>query len=97
VPAKLYEYLALGKPVLALTTSDEIAGLIVQTVGGWIADPESVESISHALEECWGGWRKRRLTSHGNSGLINAFERPTLTAELAALLHDVLSPGDRLK
>ena len=50
VPAKTYEYLRLGKPVLALTDRVGDTGSLLEEVGGaTIVDPEDSEAIANVL------------------------------------------------
>jgi glycosyltransferase involved in cell wall biosynthesis len=50
IPAKAYEYLRCGKPILALTdAAGDTAALLAGTGGATIADPADAEAISRAL------------------------------------------------
>lgn len=50
IPAKVYEYLRMGKPILALTShAGDTAGLLRETGGATIVDLADEESIAHAL------------------------------------------------
>jgi glycosyltransferase involved in cell wall biosynthesis len=53
IPAKLYEYLRIGKPILGLTTEKgETGRLIAATGGGLIVPIDSVPQISQVIERC---------------------------------------------
>ena len=88
LPGKLYEYLATGRPVLAVTDPEGEAGRLIQTIGGGIAvspnDPAHLERvIAEALTA-------RRLTvPPQNRCALKAFERPALAQRLAAVLDSV--------
>lgn len=90
LPGKMYEYLATGRPVLALTHPDGDAGRLIQQVGGGVAVPQDdpgllLEVITHAC-------RNRALhTPPQNREALAAFERPNLTKRLASLLDEVTS------
>ena len=88
LPGKIYEYLATGRPVLAVTDPEGEAGRLIQTIGGGIAvspnDPARLERvIAEALTA-------RRLTvPPQNRCALKAFERPALARKLAAVLDSV--------
>jgi glycosyltransferase involved in cell wall biosynthesis len=53
IPAKLYEYLRIGKPILALTTEKGETGRLIAATGGGIIVPiDDVSQISQALGRC---------------------------------------------
>ena len=49
VPGKLYEYLAVGRPILALADEGETADLITESKAGIVAKPDDEEAIRKAL------------------------------------------------
>lgn len=90
VPGKLYEYLASGSPVLALTHPERETAKIIAKVGGGIAlSPEDPGTLFQALAEAC---RARTLNvPERNPDALAAFERRQLTAKLAAVLEDATS------
>jgi glycosyltransferase involved in cell wall biosynthesis len=85
VPGKVYEYLASGAPVLALTPPDKETGRIISRVGGGVAvspdDPGTLlEVLTTALRH------KRLAVPPRNADALAAFERRQLTAKLASVL-----------
>ena len=90
LPGKMYEYLATGRPVLALTHPDGDAGRIIEQVGGGVA--VSQEDPGVLLEVITNACRTRRLaTPPLNRDALAAFERPNLTRRLASLFDEVTS------
>jgi glycosyltransferase involved in cell wall biosynthesis len=51
VPAKLYEYLRLGRSILALASPGAITELLAETGGGRVVPPHDIEGIALALKE----------------------------------------------
>ncbi len=87
VPGKLYEYLATGRPVLALTNPDGDAGLVLQHTGGGIAVPADDPGLLYnaVATAC----RQRRLAAPPlNRDALASFERVNLTRQLAELLDE---------
>lgn len=88
LPGKMYEYLATGRPVLALTHPEGDAGRIIQHVGGGVAI--SQEDPGQLLELLKNACRDRSLSTPPlNRSALASFERPNLTRRLALLLDEV--------
>ena len=87
VPGKLYEYLASGSPVLALTHPDKETAKIIAKVGGGVAlSPDDPGTLYRALEEAC---RTRKLAvPERNPEALAGFERRQLTGKLAAVLEE---------
>lgn len=88
VPGKLYEYLATGRPVLALTNPEMETGRIIRQVGGGLAvaadDPGALYQV--IADAC----RTRTLaTPPRDREALAAFERQYLAGRLATVLNDV--------
>ncbi len=86
-PGKLYEYLGTGKPILGLVPEQSEAEKILRDYGAGITvRPRDVTAISGALIELHRAWRKRTLPHNINQQMVQAFDRRTLTKELARQL-----------
>ena len=87
VPGKLYEYLASGTPVLALTDPGRETAQIINRVGGGVAisadDPGTLFQL--LAEVCR---TKSFAVPPRNPDALASFERRHLTAKLAAVLED---------
>jgi hypothetical protein len=95
IPGKMYEYLATGKPILAVCYPDsEVAKIMDCTGAGWRVSPDDPDAIRHVLTEIHAlGGRSPRPR---NSQEIRRFERPRLAAEYAAILRDASMPAEQL-
>lgn len=88
---KLFEYLAAGRPILALTKGTAAESIIRETESGWTIAPDDVAAISSLL---------RRLSVdgtascaiHPDAGRIDSYERSEQMRRYAQLLHDVCTP-----
>lgn len=97
VPGKLYEYLATGRPVLALTHPDGDAGRFLKLTGGGVAIAPDDPGL--LLEAVATACRTRRLDVPPlDRNALASFERVNLTRRLADLLDDAMNhalvPGD---
>lgn len=88
VPGKLYEYLASGTPVLALTDPDNESARIIRTVGGGVVvSPDDPGNLYRAvLDACV---HKSLTTPPRNAAALAAFERNNLTRKLAGVLDEI--------
>lgn len=92
VPAKLFEYLALRRPILAITPPGEAAELLRRSPLATVFQPEQVNQITDWIHGCVaaGGFRaKTDATSCGHPEL-GWCARPQLTQQLASQLDDLV-------
>jgi glycosyltransferase involved in cell wall biosynthesis len=90
LPGKMYEYLATGRPVLALTDPRGDAGCIIAQVGGGVAVP--ADDPGALLDAITIACRNRKLEAPPqNRDALSAFERPNLARRLAGVLDDITS------
>ncbi|MEO7354169.1 MAG: hypothetical protein ABIZ70_07460 [Gemmatimonadales bacterium] len=88
-PAKVFEYLAVRRPILAVLPEGEIAELVRESDADSHRLPTDVAGIA--------SWLRRRLEGSvapapaGNDAQIARFERRALTGELAALLDELVA------
>jgi glycosyltransferase involved in cell wall biosynthesis len=87
IPGKFYEYLATGKPILALCYPDsEVARIMERTAAGWCVNPDDMGAIQRVLTEihALGGKYPRER----NWLAIRRYERPRLAAEYAQVIRE---------
>lgn len=90
--AKIFEYLASGKPILALVPPDGVAAeLIRQTNSGLVIEPDDIQAIKQGILHFYELWRQGDLQLTVNWDLIQQFERAKLTQQLAQILDQVVS------
>jgi glycosyltransferase involved in cell wall biosynthesis len=83
VGSKLYEYIGLDKPVLAVTPPSEARRTLEGLDWGILADPDP-DGVAVGLERIMASGAADRIADPERS-----YERRTLTAKLAALLDEV--------
>lgn len=89
VPAKIYEYVATGRPLLLIGGEGATANLVNRHTLG-ISSPNQIVSIKVLLNELATG--KRKLIPP-DTMRVNRFEYRSLTAELAGVLDTVVREG----
>src|SRR5262249_33702287 len=87
VPAKLYEYIGAGRPILALAERESDVAWVLHESGipHRIAPPSDAEAIGLALEEPLQTPAAAQCGATNTPGLAK-FTRKRLAGELAALL-----------
>ena len=86
VPAKLYEYLRMQKPVLALVLRGETTRILESTGGGVSIDPGDEPRLVSELANMYRRWCDGTLErERANLSIVRRFDRRELTRELAAI------------
>jgi glycosyltransferase involved in cell wall biosynthesis len=88
VPAKTFEYLASGPPLLAITDGGAAADLVKKT-GGWVSadDPAMLaEAVHHAYLSHGADRTSRRAVTPWRRPGVQAYDRRRLTGQLVTLL-----------
>jgi glycosyltransferase involved in cell wall biosynthesis len=93
VPGKLYEYIGLARPVLALAPPGEARDLVQTLRRGETADPSDVAEIARRLGVMFAHYRAGRLDASYDLSPRPEFDRARLAGELAALLDRVAAGG----
>jgi glycosyltransferase involved in cell wall biosynthesis len=83
IPRKAYEYMAVGRPVLALVTGGATENLVRQTGCGWVVHPDDPRAIQEALLQAMRGERAAHPCRR------ERFDFRRLTGELAAVLRGI--------
>jgi glycosyltransferase involved in cell wall biosynthesis len=85
IPGKLFEYMASGRPILAIGPHDWEAGEIVKATNtGCVFNYQSIEEIKELLLQWFDQFSSGKLELNSNS--IEHYSRRSLTKQLAELL-----------
>jgi len=88
IPAKFYEYLRTGCPVLGIAKDGALKQMILETGAGVVADPDSVEEIAGAIQTAL---RMPVRTAAQIAPLLARFDARQLTGQLAGQVRRALS------
>lgn len=91
VSGKIFEYLALGKPILAAVPEGDASDIVRRAGAGWVVAPYDVEGIKALLVRLIERRREALRSIHPDRDFIRRFERKTLTGQLAALFSELLA------
>ena len=86
VPAKLYDYLAAQKPILALSENAEVNDIINETKSGIVCHLDAVEQIADQMEHLF----QSRLSDLDNYGAIEGYSVETQVQKMDEILTQVL-------
>jgi hypothetical protein len=87
VPGKLYEYMASGKPILAITPAgSEVDRVVHETACGLTARPDDPASIRAMLERAFAAWRTGEPLTLPRYELIRRYDRRRLAEEYGSAL-----------
>jgi glycosyltransferase involved in cell wall biosynthesis len=91
IPAKTFEYLASGTPILAITEEGPTADLVTR-LGGFVA-PDTVAEITLMLRRCYRAHRAvslARPATPWNDVRLREFDRRGIAAKFATLLDEIV-------
>ena len=84
---KIFEYLAVGKPVLAITPENALAKLVRETGAGCVVHPEDIQGLVQKLYDFFLGTHSFRQNFH----LLSKYHRRYQTQQLALLMDKLKS------
>ncbi len=91
---KIFEYLRVGKPILALIPKNGVAAEIIsQTHSGIIIDSTSVDEAANAIIELYKLYLKNELSNKFIRKSIEKYNRINLTKRLAMECNNISSHG----
>lgn len=86
IPAKAFEYLRIGRPVLAVVPPSATAELFERVGGARLVHPEDPAGMQAALRELFAAARAENWKSAVNRLALQSYARRELTARLAQTL-----------
>lgn len=92
VPSKLFEYIGMRKPILAISPRDGATGVLVEKEGlGVVADPDKVQEIAEGLLRLYRQWSQGLLSEARYERAYQKFNVQRMTADLAGMLRGLVS------
>ncbi len=94
LPGKTFEYIRLGKPILALGPPDgEVDRILRELHVGRVLAYEDTAAIGNTLKGWLEQWQQGVLLPTGKGGSVQKFSRKALTRQLAHLFNQLVSSG----
>jgi len=91
--AKVFEYLASAKPILALAPPGAAADLLSEARVGRIAPPDNPGAAAAALAALFVDWQSGQLQATPDPAVVARYDRRVQAGELASIL-DAAAKGD---
>jgi glycosyltransferase involved in cell wall biosynthesis len=92
LPAKMYEYMAVGQPMVAAVWG-EAADLIGRAQCGVVVEPEDPRAMQKAVESLAADAKlAKQMGQHGREFVIQHFDRKDIAERLANLLQETARP-----
>lgn len=85
---KTYEYMASGKPILALLPEGDAKETLKEYGAGYIVDPENIDGVCLAIEEIIKHIETGAVPA-SNKEFVSGFDRKKLTGQLAELFNGI--------
>lgn len=98
IPSKTFEYIASGKPILAVVPeTGAVAEIIRQTGSGLVVDFEDYNGIKSAYVKMYRAWKSGQPFLRPDRDEIRKFDQRVITGKFAEILHKVThgEPGVR--
>ncbi|MCF8368134.1 MAG: glycosyltransferase family 4 protein [Bacteroidales bacterium] len=90
IPGKLFEYLALEKPIFCIGPIDgDTAEIIIKTQTGYIAGFNDRDKIKEGMEKLYNEFCKASIFYDPDRAEIEKFSRKKLAGDIARLLNDI--------
>lgn len=98
IPGKLYEYMAIGHPILALSLEGESTGIIRKFQLGEVVNPQDKEEIKEAFLRMYTKWLTNKkefdlpsMLDRVEEGDLSIYNRRVQAEMLSDLMLDILS------
>jgi hypothetical protein len=89
IPGKLYDYVAVRTPILSLSTSPELDGLVERSGLGWAHLATDIDALARRIVSVWEARKAGRRMIEPNEDLIESLSARNGAKNLAALFNEV--------
>ena len=93
IPGKTYEYLRVGRPILAVTYEGGVQELIEKGNAGYVLRPDDQEAMKYVLRRILRDPRNETVYQQACSEFVVQFRYDRLAANLAGILEGVVRNG----
>ncbi len=92
IPAKTFEYIGSGKPILALVPEDGDAAEIIKDTGtGIVVPPEDIEAIKDAISRFYTQWELEGLKISPDWNKIKYYESGRVAKRLCDIMSEAIA------
>ncbi len=91
IPGKIFGYMRVGKPILAIMPPEcEAATILLRSGLGLVHHPEDIDGIANTFMNLWTDWRAGRPSVQMDRDYVKQFSVRRLPRELCQVLEDLL-------
>ncbi|MBW2524515.1 MAG: glycosyltransferase [Deltaproteobacteria bacterium] len=91
IPAKLFDYLLAGSPILCVAPPSELTEIVARTGAGLSVSPGAVGQAASALRQAMAARREGRDLGHRDESAIMEYSARATAAQLAAGLDEMVA------
>jgi glycosyltransferase involved in cell wall biosynthesis len=91
VAGKTYDYLRVGRPILAATHEGGVKELVEEARAGWVVPPDNTEAIKQALKAVIGDHQENGLPRPPRPEFVAQFRWDRLAANLARVFQEAVN------
>lgn len=92
VPGKVYEYLGIGRPIIAIAPKGSaIENLMQETNGGFCVEPTDSNELARHLLQSIERWRNGLVIAQPNQSAVARYERRNSAKSLATILDSLVN------
>jgi len=92
VPSRIYNLLAVGRPVVICSEPDAEAAILVREEEiGWVVPPENADAIAEAVRSAAAANAATREMGHRATVVASRYTRPTALKAYRSLMNDLLN------
>ncbi|MEX2455845.1 MAG: glycosyltransferase [Balneolaceae bacterium] len=92
IPAKLWEYLQVEKPILSIAPNPEIADILQETGAGIQFSTHNISEIAQYLNDCVEN-KNELFLSKRNTGKVDRFTARSTAKQLSKIMDELTSDG----
>jgi len=89
IPGKFYDYVATRTPILAISTSPELDGLVERSGLGWVHSATDVDGLARRIFAAWGARNRGQLLIEPNESVIESLSARNGAKKLAKIFEEV--------
>jgi glycosyltransferase involved in cell wall biosynthesis len=92
VPGKLYEYLGVGRPILAAVPPGEARDVLARaTRGAFVVPPDKPRAIADGFGEAFEAWRRGSIRYETEPAVVSTYNRRKQLATLSAFAEGIVT------
>ncbi|HRI68727.1 MAG TPA: glycosyltransferase [Polyangium sp.] len=95
IPGKLYDYAAVRTPILSLSTSPELDGLVERSGLGWVHPATECDALAQRIVDVWKARRDGLEIVAPNDEVLESLSARNGARELSSLFDDVMTNTER--